>query len=1100
MAANNYVSLPIPAPPQTQALNSPTFILPPLDGSLTLPEICDFHLKHSPNHPVFVYADELGTTRSIVWHEVVRGLYQAGHIVRSRVEAEGLEPAREIPIVALLCLSDTITYLTTVFGIIRAGYAAFLISPRNSPAAVAHLLSTRAVTHILIGTEQSLQNLATVSLDMIKGRATERPTVSFMPLFDELYSDGKETTFDRLPFKRPSMNDLAIILHSSGSTAFPKTINWNHYRMLQFAAQPYYWGRDMTGKRVSCHGMPMFHGMGMIYSCWLVACGITVTAFRPSSPATTPNPESIIKGLMDSKSDIIVCAPSLIEAWSLDPNHVASLKKLENVAYGGGPLSQQVGDGLIEQGVPISIAYGMTEIGCISVLPSSGEVDRDWDYFKISKQMKASLNVDQDVSELVFIPHPAHAPCVFNSKGGDMDVYATGDLLMPHPERPGLWKILGRVDDQITHSNGEKTNPGPLENILNQDPHVRSSVMFGRGQFNAGVLIDPAPEHIFDPAQGTLLGEFRNKIWPTIQRMNDYAPQQSRVFKEMILVASSSKPFFYTIKGPPRRQAVIDSYGPEIMALYATVDETSQSHVEPPTSWSDSDSLDFVRTTVSNVMNQPVGDTDDLFQHGCDSLQATWIRNLILQALRKSTQSNTRLVSANIVYEHPSILTLATFVCQFALSIAQNGHRKSANRVEEMLTMVKAYSQGFPKHRPSIATPAKDVVMVTGTTGSFGSVLLAELVACNDVTRVFAVNRKDPGGTMLSGRQEAALERQGLNRAIATSPKVTLVEADLRRCDLGLPADVLKSIRSSVTHIIHNAWRVDFNLALQSFEPHVKGVRNLIDLALTSPHANPPHLLFMSSVGVFRQYQTVGPAKESPIEPKVAAGSGYSEAKWVSEKIFEIAADETPLKPTIIRVGQICGGPNGFWNDKEWLPSLIRSSVYMKCLPSIEQLVEWIPSAIAAKAVTEMRRLSTRIVHLAHPRPISWSTLFEAFSDTLNIPLVPFAEWLARLEKSREALATASAEEEAKAIRNNPALRLIEFFRGISSHEATSLSLSLDEAEKASETLRDENLSQLSVADVKLWVSYWRGTGSLSQDEYLSTADGNYISDTNRIQ
>jgi len=86
------------------------------------------------------------------------------------------------------------------------------------------------------------------------------------------------------------------------------------------------------------------------------------------------------------------------------------------------------------------------------------------------------------------------------------------------------------------------------------------------------------------------------------------------------------------------------------------------------------------------------------------------------------------------------------------------------------------------------------------------------------------------------------------------------------------------------------------------------------------------------------EYQTVGPAKESPIEPKVAAGSGYSEAKWVSEKIFEIAAGETSLKPTIVRIGQICGGPNGFWNDKEWLPSLIRSSVYMKCLPSIEEV------------------------------------------------------------------------------------------------------------------------------------------------------------------
>jgi hypothetical protein len=45
--------------------------------------------------------------------------------------------------------------------------------------------------------------------------------------------------------------------------------------------------------------------------------------------------------------------------------------------------------------------------------------------------------------------------------------------------------------------------------------------MFGRGKFNAGVLIDPAPEHIFDPVHSTLLEEFRNKIWSTTS-CNDY--------------------------------------------------------------------------------------------------------------------------------------------------------------------------------------------------------------------------------------------------------------------------------------------------------------------------------------------------------------------------------------------------------------------------------------------------------------------------------------------------------------------------------------------------------------------------------------------------
>ena len=52
-----------------------------------------------------------------------------------------------------------------------------------------------------------------------------------------------------------------------------------------------------------------------------------------------------------------------------------------------------------------------------------------------------------------------------------------------------------------------------LENIINQDPHVRAAVMFGSGQFNAGVLIDPRAESSFDPADEKKLSDFRSAIW-----------------------------------------------------------------------------------------------------------------------------------------------------------------------------------------------------------------------------------------------------------------------------------------------------------------------------------------------------------------------------------------------------------------------------------------------------------------------------------------------------------------------------------------------------------------------------------------------------------
>lgn len=47
-------------------------------------------------------------------------------------------------------------------------------------------------------------------------------------------------------------------------------------------------------------------------------------------------------------------------------------------------------------------------------------------------------------------------PSVFNTTINGVPAYATGDLLTPHPTKPNLWKIFGRVDDQIMHSTGEK--------------------------------------------------------------------------------------------------------------------------------------------------------------------------------------------------------------------------------------------------------------------------------------------------------------------------------------------------------------------------------------------------------------------------------------------------------------------------------------------------------------------------------------------------------------------------------------------------------------------------------------------------------------------
>lgn len=96
-----YRTIPIPPAPQNQGLTTKTFTLPPLDGSLTITEIYDFHLKNSADHPLFIFPEEDGTERVIKWGEAVRAIHRAGRIVQSHFDLQR-QPGSQPPIVAIL--------------------------------------------------------------------------------------------------------------------------------------------------------------------------------------------------------------------------------------------------------------------------------------------------------------------------------------------------------------------------------------------------------------------------------------------------------------------------------------------------------------------------------------------------------------------------------------------------------------------------------------------------------------------------------------------------------------------------------------------------------------------------------------------------------------------------------------------------------------------------------------------------------------------------------------------------------------------------------------------------------------------------------------
>jgi len=362
------------------------------------------------------------------------------------------------------------------------------------------------------------------------------------------------------------------------------------------------------------------------------------------------------------------------------------------------------------------------------------------------------------------------------------------------------------------------------------------------------------------------------------------------------------------------------------------------------------------------------------------------------------------------------------------------------------------------------------------------------------VGHVYALNRSS-GGQNLADRQLESFADRALDVALLKSPKLTLIEADTKLPDLGLDPGLLADIRATLTTIVHNAWRLDFNLSVLSFESHIASTRNLVDLALSVQGPRPANVLFTSSISTLTSWHEPHPVPEEELnDPSIAVGTGYGESKWVAEQVLARASKEVGLNVSIWRIGQLAGSKiNGAWNTTDWVPILIKSSRAIGALPHTLGDVSWVPIDSAANSILDsvqagqaISDYGVRYVHLVHPKSTKWNEIFRAVSSSLSLPLIPYSEWVARLQD-----ASLKAGGDASVADHIPAIKLIDFFRtafpstpsgsvseGYRPKEALGADLATEKTIGVSGTLRD--LEQLNEKDVRRWLQYWESHSFLA--------------------
>ena len=622
-----------------------------------------------------------------------------------------------------------------------------------------------------------------------------------------------------------------------------------------------------------------------------------------------------------------------LEDFSTLAEHIASL---DFVAVGGGGMKPEVAKMLHERGVKLLNHFGATELGALAPIFRPGK-DYDYRYLRLRTDLGLRLGFpDRDLKSGPGEPRScklsAH-PFAWNSE------FELQDALENNPLRPtSEVRILGRNDDTVVLATGEKVTPNVLEQTVETHPDVKTAVVIGQDQFEIGLLVEPASERI-DTA------EFVDRIWAHVLGANARMDRHARVStKAAVLLKPASKEIPRTDKGSVRRREVYQVFKDEIRTLYERLD--LQTEHAPATELDFSDLRPGIRDIVQiclpeHVQHTGLGDDDDLISLGLDSLQATRLRRQLRASLRHSRQNDRDFVDLplDFVYSNPSITQL-----EAALIDPKAQQDPMFRKEQRMEDMVNRYTKEC-----SCNTQREDgvVVLLTGATGSLGAHLLHVLSEIPAVKRVICLSRPPLSSVqptpreILASRQREMLERMGIPIPESRWSKIDHLCWNAGAESLGLKPSEYKDLATTVTHVFHGAWPMDFKRNFSSFEPQIKAASDILQLGRHIHHIRPhckPRIVLASSIAVVgRQSSTIIPERV-PEKPDIPLAMGYAQAKWVCERVFEntsISLKEE-IHPVIARIGQLSGSEGtGYWTTQEHIAALIKASKAIGALPQL---------------------------------------------------------------------------------------------------------------------------------------------------------------------
>ena len=913
------------------------------------------YVGHQTNHSSVFFADQ-----TMSYRKLNQDSDDIAHFLLSKqIQVEN--------VVGVL-MSRSIDAVASQLGVLKAGGAYLPIAPDDFPLARIHTIFEDAQVNYIIAHKKHQGLVETLQTNL--GRELRCLYLDDQPLF----STNDETTF-LLKDVQVGPDNLAYVMYTSGSTGKPKGVMVTHRNIISTLKNTNY--VDFFKTDAVLHAAPISFDAATFEIWGALLNGLDLHII----------PESIVHDF-NSFSDYVRRRPISI-AWLTSAlfNLITEIRPdffefLSQLMVGGEALSATHINRIRLRYPHLKIRnnYGPTENTIFSTS------------FLIEKEYENNVPIGRPISgrrayildeSMEIVPPLTTGTLYVGGEGlarGYLNLpvetvqkfvtdpfvkkermYATGDLCSYNAD--GDIEYLGRADDQVK-VRGHRIELGEIEAALRSCPQVNQAIVLYK---DLGAKIKGLVAYI--EHTGSCLTSIETHIGAKL-------PQYM-----IPSCFESVNEFPLTTNGKIDRKTMCS------WPLKHSHSSEGESNIEA-----------LILAVFCRVLKlEDIDLKQNFFDLGGDSLSGT---SLIVE-LEQSLDIELPL---HVLYENPVIDGFIQCIKNKGgltnEACAESAHQTLAQdaQLNDDIAL-----KGRPIHTKSNFDDASENIFLTGCTGFFGAFLLKELLSTTKATIYCLVRAVDE--PHVYERIHKTLKEYKVPFSSVEKNRIVGIPGDLTQANLGLSQEKFEALTNTIDIIFHNGAVVNYVDPYSKLKPtNVFGTQEILRLSCQS-RIIPVH--YVSSISAFETLGFFTDREKIYEHDSVDLGEnyvqlGYSQSKWVAEKMMENAR-EKGLPINIYRSAYIMGhSETGVSNTTDHIARYIAGCIEMGSAPILNECASLSPVDQLSQALSHIALNSKehgRTYHLCNPDVVTVDEIYQQIQNAgFPLELISYTQWKERLK------------------------------------------------------------------------------------------------------